>query len=89
MWAHYAGGHGGVAIEFDFPDPKSHGIHEVDYKPRLPEILVAGPPMEELDESPTPEFVLTKKTMPWRTNANGESSKTRRIFSCLIALLLC
>ncbi len=66
MWAHYAGGHGGVAIEFDFPDPKSHGIHQVDYKPRIPEILVAGPPMEELDESPTPEFVLTKKTMPWQ-----------------------
>ena len=66
MWAHYAGGHGGVAIEFDFPDPKSHGIHEVDYEPRLPEILVVGPPFAELDESPTPEYVLTKKTKPWQ-----------------------
>ena len=62
MWAHYAGGHGGVAIEFDFPDPpSSHGIPEVEYVPKLPENVVHGPPYSELDESPTPEDVLTKK----------------------------
>ena len=55
-----------MAIEFDFPDPQSHGIHQVEYVLKLPETVVLGPPAAELDESPAPEDVLTKKTMPWQ-----------------------
>lgn len=79
LWSHYADKHKGIAIEIDFPN-ELPSVHEVTYVDELREYEDGVTFLTSLT-GPTPEEVLSFKTMHWEFEKEYRIIQKEEFFS--------